>query len=66
MLKRLNAAATVGATVLRKGVVLGQLFANGVVSGRIFAWAVSNILVALFGYSLGSERAVACVCYACG
>ena len=55
MLKRLNAAATVGAAV-RKGCCFG----------RLFAWAVSNNLVALFDYLRGPGRAVACFCYACG
>ena len=45
MLKRLNAAATVGAAV-RKCCCFG----------RLFAWAVSNILVALFEYSRGAFR----------
>ena len=50
MLKRLNAAATVGVAV-RKGCCFG----------RLFAWAVSNNLVALFDYLRGPWRAVACV-----
>lgn len=67
MLKRLNAAATVGATVLRKRCCCGAAVRKGCCwFGRLFSWAVSNILVALFDYLRGPGRAVACVCYVCG
>ena len=65
MLKRLNAAATVGATVLRKRCCCGAAVRKGCCFGRLFSWAVSNILVALFDYLRGPGRAVACVCYVC-